>query len=90
MGCVNKCSISLRIYLKSSHNGDETGSFSKSLLRRRDKMADHIGTWENYASNIIVGLMMSLIRQTLGVFCSVCGLLMHKLIKSLLMPKKSV
>ena len=41
MGCVNKCSISLRLYLKSSHNGDETGSFSKSLLRRRDKMADH-------------------------------------------------
>ena len=38
MGCVKISSISLRIYLKSSHNGDKTGSFSKSLLRRQDKM----------------------------------------------------
>ena len=50
MGCDDKCSISLRLYPESSHNGDKTGSSS-------------IGTWENYASNIIVGQMMLLITR---------------------------
>ena len=78
MGYVKKCSISLRLYLKSLHNGNETGSFSKSLLRRREKMAIH-GSMENDVVD----------NETLAVLCSVLWSVMHKLIKNLLMPKKS-
>ena len=59
MDCPKECSISLPLNLKSSHNGDETISFSKSLLGRRDKMAvcGNIGKFyiQNYcrASDVV-------------------------------------
>ena len=70
-------------------NGNETGSFSKSLLRRQYKMAVHASMrefcLEHYCrANDVVD------DKTLAVLCSVCGLLMYKLIKNLLMPKKSI
>ena len=73
----------------SATNGDETGSFSKSLPRRRHKMAVHGNMGElclqHYCrANDVVD------NETLAVLCSVCGLLMHKLIKNLLMSKMSI
>ena len=85
-GGVKKYSISLRLYLKSSHNGDKTGSFSKLLLKRRDKMAVH-GTMGEFCLHHYCRANDVDDNETLAVLCNVWGLLMHKLIKNLLIPR---
>ena len=68
MGCPKGRSISLPLNLKSSHNDDETISFRKSLLGRRDKMVvrGNIGKFylQNYcrASDVVD-------NKTLAVLC---------------------